>query len=76
LARSKKVDELEMSSEAMTNSPKKGINWNCPKVDELIAKSGARNTTVSTNVINLETSQSFYDLELTFPFPRCENAKD
>jgi hypothetical protein len=48
----------------------------CPKVDELIAKTAGTTTTVSTNVIKLETNQNYYDIELTFPFPRCEKAND
>jgi hypothetical protein len=49
---------------------------NCPKVDELIAKSGGNNVTVSTNVIKLTTEHNVYDVELTLPFPRCEKIKD
>lgn len=47
---------------------------NCPKVDELLAK--RRSTTVHSNIIKLESQQNFYNLELTFPFPRCEKASD
>jgi hypothetical protein len=52
-----------------------GLYQNCPKVDELLAKSGHNNTTVQSNIITLETEQNLFDLELTFPFPRCEKAK-
>jgi hypothetical protein len=48
---------------------------NCPKVDELLAKSGRNNLTVQSNVLKLQADQNSYDLELRFPFPRCENAK-
>ena len=54
----------------------KGYYKNCPKVDELIAKSGGNNVTVRSNVIKLTTEQNVYDIELTFPFPRCEKAKN
>ena len=53
-----------------------GLYQNCPKVDELLAKSGRNNTTVQSNIIKLETDQNLFDLELTLPFPRCEKAKD
>ncbi|HET7286601.1 MAG TPA: hypothetical protein VFI71_03985, partial [Pyrinomonadaceae bacterium] len=53
-----------------------GINKNCPKVDELIAKSGSNNVTVKTNIVKLTTDQDVYEVELTLPFPRCENAKE
>ena len=53
-----------------------GLYQNCPKVDELIAKSGEKSVTVQSNVIKLTTEQNVYELELTFPFPRCEKAKE
>jgi hypothetical protein len=49
---------------------------NCPKVDELLAKSGRNNVTVHSNVLKLKADQNLYDLELTLPIPRCENAKE
>ena len=45
---------------------------NCPKVDELIAKSGSNDTSVFSNIIKLTTEQNLYDVELMLPFPRCE----
>jgi len=53
-----------------------GLYKNCPKVDELIAKSGGNNVTVSSNVVKLTTEQDVYEVELTLPFPRCEKAKE
>lgn len=53
-----------------------GLYKNCPKVDELIAKSGRNNTTIQSNIIKLEAEQNLYHLELTFPFPRCEKSKE
>jgi len=53
----------------------KGLYKNCPKVDELIEKSGENNVTVFSNVIKLTTEQDVYEVELTLPFPRCEKAK-
>lgn len=44
----------------------------CPKVDELIAKSGDDDTSVFSNIIKLTTEQNIYGVELTLPFPRCE----
>ena len=52
-----------------------GLLKNCPKVDELIAKSGRNNVTVYSNVIKLATEQDVYDVELTLPVPQCEKAK-
>lgn len=54
----------------------KGLYKNCPKVDELLAKSGSSNVTVRTNVIELTTEHNMYEVELTLPFPRCEKAKE
>jgi hypothetical protein len=48
---------------------------NCPKVHELIAKSGRNNVTVQTNVVKITTEQDTYEVELTLPFPRCEKQK-
>jgi hypothetical protein len=45
---------------------------NCPKVDELIAKSGGNDTSVFSNIIKLTTEQNLYNVELMLPFPRCE----
>ena len=53
-----------------------GFYKNCPKVDELIAKSGRNNTKVQSNIIKLEAQQNLYQVELTFPFPRCEKTKE
>ena len=53
-----------------------GMYKNCAKVDELIAKSGGNSTTIQSNIIKLEAEQNLYNLELTFPFPRCEKAKE
>ncbi len=53
-----------------------GLYRNCPKVDELIAKSGKNNVTVLSNVVTLTTEQDTYEVELTLPFPRCERAKE
>lgn len=54
----------------------RGLFKNCPKVDELIAKSGSDAVTVSSNVIKLTTEQDMYEVELTLPFPQCEKAKE
>jgi hypothetical protein len=53
----------------------KDIYKNCPKVDELIAKSGKNSVTVFSNVVKLTAEQDVYEVELTLPFPRCEKAK-
>ena len=54
----------------------KGLYKNCPRVDELIAKSGSDYVTVYSNVIKLTTEQDMYEVELILPFPRCEKAKE
>ena len=48
----------------------------CPKVDELLRKSGRNPVTVYTNVVNVIGEQDVYGVELTFPFPSCEKAKE
>jgi hypothetical protein len=53
-----------------------GLYRDCPKVDELIAKSGQKNLTVLTNIVTLTTEQDVYEVELTLPFPRCKRAKE
>ena len=53
-----------------------GLFLDCPKVDELIAKSGRNNVTVLSNIVTLTTEQDVYELELTLPFPWCERAKE
>jgi len=53
-----------------------GLYKNCPKVDELIAKSGNSSVTVLSNVIKLTAEQDMYDVELTLPFPQCEKIKE
>ena len=54
----------------------KGLYKNCPKVDELIAKSGDNSVTVYSNVVKLTTEQDVYNVELTLPFPLCEKTKE
>lgn len=54
----------------------KDLYKNCPKVDELIAKSKDDTVTVSSNVIKLTTEQDVFGVELTLPFPRCEKVKE
>ncbi len=53
-----------------------GLYKNCPKVDEILAKSGSNNVTVQSNVVKLTTEQDVFEVELTLPFPRCEKAKE
>lgn len=53
-----------------------GLYKNCPKVDEILAKSGSNNVTVHSNVVKLTTEQDVFEVELTLPFPRCEKAKE
>ena len=52
-----------------------GYYKNCPKVDELIAKSGAKSVRVYSNKIELTTEENLFQVELTLPFPLCEKAK-
>jgi hypothetical protein len=53
-----------------------GLYQNCPKVDEILAKSGRNNVTVRSNVVKVTTEQDVYEVELTLPFPRCEKVKE
>lgn len=53
-----------------------GLYRDCPKVDELIAKSGKNNVTVLTNIVSLTTEQDVYEVELILPFPWCQRAKE
>lgn len=53
-----------------------GLYKNCPKVDEILAKSGSNNVTVQSNVVKLTTEENVFEVELTLPFPRCEKAKE
>ncbi len=53
-----------------------GVYKNCPKVDELILRSGSRGVTVQSNIVKLATDQDVYEVELTLPFSRCEKAKE
>jgi hypothetical protein len=53
-----------------------GLYKNCPKVVELLSKSGSNNLTAQSNVIKLTTEQNLYAVELTLPFPLCEKVKD
>lgn len=52
-----------------------GVYKDCPRVDELIAKSEQSSVIVRSNVIKLTTEQDMYSVELTLPFPRCEKVK-
>src|SRR5690349_1987125 len=54
----------------------RGVYRNCPKVDELIAKSEHNSVTVLSNVVKLTTEQDVFGVELTLPFPRCEKNKE
>ena len=44
----------------------------CPKVDELLAKSGRDMSLVRSNIIKLTTEQDLSDVELILPFPLCK----
>ncbi|HKP36926.1 MAG TPA: SpaA isopeptide-forming pilin-related protein [Pyrinomonadaceae bacterium] len=54
----------------------KGEYVNCPKLDRLIKESGNDHLTIKTNVITVVAEKNLYNLDLTFPFPRCEKAKE
>ena len=59
----------ELFSDAYVSA---GSFKNCPKVDELIAKTGEDSVTVYTNRIELTAEENLYDVELILPFPLCE----
>ena len=48
---------------------------NCPKVEELFAKSDEPAMTVHSNVLKLTPEQNLYALDLTLPIPFCEKVK-
>lgn len=50
----------------------RGNYKNCPKVVELLEKSGTNDLQVRSNVVRVTTEQNVYDIELTFPFAPCE----
>ena len=59
----------ELSSDAYVSA---GSFINCPKVDELIAKSGRDSVNVFTNKIEVTAEENLYNIELTLPFPLCD----
>lgn len=48
---------------------------NCPKVDDLVRKTGRDYAEIKTNVITLQAERNLYDVTLMFPFPGCKKAK-
>lgn len=46
----------------------------CPRLDELIKESGERYLTIHTNIFEFDGETSALNIELVFPFPRCEKA--
>jgi hypothetical protein len=52
-----------------------GLYKNCPRVDELLAKSGEYGVSVQSNVIKLTTEQNVYNVELTLPFHFAKKQK-
>jgi hypothetical protein len=49
-----------------------GEYQNCPKLDNLIRKSGRDNMTIKTNVIPIQADQNYFNLEVVFPYPACK----
>lgn len=49
---------------------------NCPKLDSLIKKSGEDHMSIKTNVIAVVAERNLYNVELMYPFPRCEKTKN
>lgn len=47
----------------------------CPKIDELVNENGGRGLTVYTNKFEFDGQTSVSNIELVFPFPKCERAK-
>lgn len=45
---------------------------NCPKLDELIRKTGRDHALVKTTPLSIEAERNLYDIELTFPFSFCK----
>jgi hypothetical protein len=54
----------------------RGVYEDCnDNFDELLAKTDKNNIYVRSNVIKLATDQNRYNIELTFPFARCDAKK-
>jgi hypothetical protein len=47
----------------------------CPKLDELIRKSGRDSADIKTNTVEIQAETSMTNVKLTFPFPFCRKAK-
>lgn len=47
---------------------------NCPALDALVKKSGAAITTIKAEAVEIRAEGNLKDVELRFPFPRCEKA--
>ncbi|HKS27901.1 MAG TPA: hypothetical protein VJS44_08785 [Pyrinomonadaceae bacterium] len=49
---------------------------NCPKLDRIIRKSGNTVAEIETPAIEIGADNNIYNVELKYPFPRCEKAKE
>jgi hypothetical protein len=49
---------------------------NCPKLESIIKKSGNTSAEVETPVLEIQAENNLYNVELKYPFPACEKAKD
>ena len=59
----------ELAGEEYMN---RGLYGECNNVDELLAKNEKNDPYARSNVIKLNTEQNRYNVELTFPFKRCD----
>jgi hypothetical protein len=52
-----------------------GMLENCPKLDELIRKSGRDRGTIKTNTVDIQAEKPLPNVRLQFAFPFCRKAK-
>jgi len=48
---------------------------NCPRLDQLIRKTGRDNAELKTPAVEVQADNNLYGVELRFPFPGCRKAK-
>lgn len=49
---------------------------NCPKLDRLISEKGERFVDIETSAIQIEAITDLLEIELKFPFPKCEKSDE
>lgn len=49
---------------------------NCPKIESLIQQAKSRGATLHTNAREIRAEENIKNIELRFPFPKCERSKE